>query len=108
VLGDRTERYAANAERRKYLAGLADANDRTAALLQSGVQPVEKPAEKPGEKPVEVPAEKPSAPARSVAPGDAGGDEVEADGEKESVRGSQVTRQSGTMAPTSGRTPTSG
>ncbi|MET9274443.1 acyltransferase [Kribbella sp. NPDC003557] len=112
VLGDRTERYAANAERRKYLAGLADANDRTAALLQSGVQPVEKPVEKTVEKPVEksaeAPGEKPSALGRSVAPGDAGGDEVEADGEKESVRGSQVTHQSGTMAPTSGRTPTSG
>jgi len=92
VLGDRAERYAANAERRKYLDGLAAANDRTAALLQSGMPPVEKPP----------------APARSVAPGDAGGDGVEADGEKESVRGSQVTHQSGTMAPTSGRTPTTG
>jgi len=97
VLGDRTERYAANVERRKYLAGLADANDRTAALLRSGVTPSEKPS-----------VETPPAPPRSVAPEDAGGDEVEAEGEKESVRGSQVTHQSGTMAPTSGRTPTSG
>ena len=97
VLGDRTERYAANVERRKYLAGLADANDRTAALLRSGVTPSEKPS-----------VETPPAPPRSVAPEDAGGDEVEAEGEKESVRGSQVTHQSGTMAPTSGRTPTTG
>lgn len=67
VLADRTERYAADAERRKYLAGLADANDRTAARLQAGMPPVEKPA--------------------SVAPGDAGGDEVEAGGEKESPEG---------------------
>ncbi|HWD77826.1 MAG TPA: acyltransferase [Kribbella sp.] len=67
VLADRTQRYADDAARRKYLAGLADANDRTAALLQAGMPPVEKPA--------------------SVAPGDAGGDEVEADGEKESPEG---------------------
>ncbi|HEY3560757.1 MAG TPA: acyltransferase [Kribbella sp.] len=71
VLADRTTRYAADSERRRYLAGLADANDRTAALLQAGVTPVEKPV----------------APSRSVAPGDAGGDEVEAGGEKESSEG---------------------
>lgn len=71
VLADRSRRYADDAERRKYLAGLADANDRTAALLQAGVLPVEKPA----------------APSESVAPEDAGGDEVEAGGEKESPEG---------------------
>jgi acetyltransferase-like isoleucine patch superfamily enzyme len=96
VLGDRTARYAAGAERRKYLEGLAAANDRTAGLLKSGETP---PVTSSGLS---------SGPSQSVAPGDAPGDEVEADGEKESLRGSQVTHQSGTMAPTSGRTPTSG
>ncbi|MFG1910357.1 acyltransferase [Kribbella sp. NPDC048928] len=71
VLADRSSRYAEDAERRKYLAGLADANDRTAALLQAGVLPVEKPA----------------VPSASVAPEDAGSDAVEADGEKESPEG---------------------
>ncbi|MEU8225731.1 acyltransferase [Kribbella sp. NPDC048915] len=125
VVGDRTARYAADAERRQYLAGLADANDRTAALLQSGVGPVAQPAAPPVARALKPPVAQPvaqpsveeaSAEAvdqkptaeRRVASGDAGGDEVEADGEKESVRGSQVTHQSGTMAPTSGRTPTTG
>jgi acetyltransferase-like isoleucine patch superfamily enzyme len=40
VVADRTTRYAANAARRAYLAGLAEANARTKARLHSGV-PVE-------------------------------------------------------------------
>jgi acetyltransferase-like isoleucine patch superfamily enzyme len=80
VQADRAARYTANAERRKYLAGLAEANDKLAARLQAGVPPVE-PARVPAasEKPAEVP--------RSVGEEDAGGDEVEADGEKEDHEG---------------------
>jgi acetyltransferase-like isoleucine patch superfamily enzyme len=83
VLADRTTRYTANAERRKYLAGLAEANDRTTARLHAGAPPVEPvpvaPAAPAAENPPAVP--------RSVDEGDAGGDEVEADGEKEDREG---------------------
>ncbi|MFI7064776.1 acyltransferase [Kribbella sp. NPDC050124] len=40
VVADRTTRYAADAARRAYLAGLAAANDRTAARLLAGGDPV--------------------------------------------------------------------
>ncbi|MFF0342196.1 acyltransferase [Kribbella sp. NPDC004875] len=83
VVADRTARYAATAERRKYLAGLAAANDRATDLLHSGAVPAPEPAETEGSDAV---SSAPSAP-RSVASGDAAGDEVEADGEKESPEG---------------------
>jgi acetyltransferase-like isoleucine patch superfamily enzyme len=41
VVADRTARYAADVTRRAYLAGLAEANDRTAARLRAGVTPVD-------------------------------------------------------------------
>src|SRR3954464_11307017 len=40
VQADRAKRYTAGAERRKYLAGLAAANDRTTAQLHAGTPPV--------------------------------------------------------------------
>ena len=92
VLADRTTRYAANADRRKYLAGLAEANTKTTTHLHTGAVPT------PAPTPTTVlpegeggrgssPSGNTSAPARSVVPGDAGGDEVEADGEKENDEG---------------------
>ncbi|MFD3406086.1 acyltransferase [Kribbella sp. NPDC058693] len=81
VVADRTARFTANAERRKYLAGLAAANDRTSAQLRAGATPT--PAEDAPENPSENPPEAP----RSVGEADAGGDEVEAGGEKENREG---------------------
>ncbi|MBP2351100.1 acetyltransferase-like isoleucine patch superfamily enzyme [Kribbella aluminosa] len=83
VLADRRTRYVDDAARRKYLAGLADANDRAAEALKSGT-PL--PAAATELAPVEVPIPPVEKPA-SVAPGDAGGDEVEAGGEKERPEG---------------------
>ncbi|WP_329479849.1 acyltransferase [Kribbella sp. NBC_01484] len=60
VVADRTTRYAANAARRAYLAGLAEANARTKARLQTGV-------------PVEA----------SVVPEEAAADDVAATGDEE-------------------------
>ena len=71
VVADRTTRYAAGATRRAYLAGLAEANDRTTARLHTG----------------EPAPEKAAAPERSVVQEEAGSDEVEADGEKENAEG---------------------
>jgi acetyltransferase-like isoleucine patch superfamily enzyme len=71
VVGDRATRYAAGAARRAYLTGLAEANDRITARLHSG-EPV---------------PEKAAAPGPSVVPEEAGSDEVEADGEKETDEG---------------------
>jgi acetyltransferase-like isoleucine patch superfamily enzyme len=71
VVGDRTQRYAADAKRRAYLAGLAQANDRTAARLLAGSPP-----------PVAAP-EKAVHTGRSVVPEETGSDEAEAGGEKE-------------------------
>ncbi|TDW54662.1 acyltransferase [Kribbella pratensis] len=82
VQADRTKRYTAGAERRKYLAGLAAANDRTTAQLHAGTPPVE-----PADAPVPPASENRPAVPRSVGQGDAGGDEVEADGEKEDREG---------------------
>jgi carbonic anhydrase/acetyltransferase-like protein (isoleucine patch superfamily) len=81
VLADRTSRYEAGAERRKYLAGLAEANDKTAAQLHTGIPG-------PPADAVDVsPSDDTSTAARSVVPEDAGGDEVEAGGEKETPEG---------------------
>jgi carbonic anhydrase/acetyltransferase-like protein (isoleucine patch superfamily) len=86
VLADRTTRYEAGAERRKYLAGLAEANSKTAAQLHTGT-----PSPAVGLPVDDVEASSPSddtsTPARSVVPEDAGGDEVEAGGEKETPEG---------------------
>ncbi|TDW14250.1 acyltransferase [Kribbella kalugense] len=85
VLADRTSRYEAGAERRKYLAGLAEANNKTAAQLHTG-SPA--PAAVPPDDDVDSsPSGDTSAAARSVVPEDAGGDEVEAGGEKETPEG---------------------
>jgi acetyltransferase-like isoleucine patch superfamily enzyme len=78
VLADRTSRYEAGAERRKYLAGLAEANDKTAAQLHTGA---------PVDDVDSSPSDDTSTAARSVVPEDAGGDEVEAGGEKETPEG---------------------
>ncbi|NIK57893.1 acyltransferase [Kribbella shirazensis] len=86
VLADRATRYAEDAERREYLAGLAEANARTAARLRSGEPPAEAPATDSPVAPV-PPLEDPAEASRSVAPGDAGGDGVEAGGEKETPEG---------------------
>ena len=72
VVADRTTRYAADAARRAYLAGLAEVNERTAAHLQAGGQPPEETTSEAG---------------RSVVPDEAGSDEVEADGEEERPEG---------------------
>jgi acetyltransferase-like isoleucine patch superfamily enzyme len=91
VVADRTARFTAGAERRKYLAGLAAANDRTSAQLRAGAVPTpakavpEDPAA-PDNAPETAPENLPEAP-RSVAAADAGGDEVEAGGEKENREG---------------------
>ncbi|MFC6162318.1 acyltransferase [Kribbella jiaozuonensis] len=85
VVADRTARFTANAERRKYLAGLAAANDRTSAQLRAGAIPT--PAEDVPETPSETPSENPPEAPRSVGEADAGGDEVEAGGEKENREG---------------------
>jgi acetyltransferase-like isoleucine patch superfamily enzyme len=61
VVADRTARYAADVTRRAYLAGLAEANERTAARLRAG-----------------VPLDPPS---RSAVPGEAEGDGDDAAGE---------------------------
>ncbi|WP_350274529.1 acyltransferase [Kribbella sp. HUAS MG21] len=90
VLADRTTRYEADAERREYLAGLAEANTRTTARLHSGELPAEHPTAPPADPSANLPTTPPAEPVgggRSVAPGDAGGDEVEAGGEKESPEG---------------------
>lgn len=81
VLADRASRYEAGAERRKFLAGLAEANDKTAAELHTDI---------PGPPVDDVdssPSDDTSTPARSVVPEDAGGDEIEAGGEKETPEG---------------------
>jgi hypothetical protein len=78
VLADRATRYEAGAERRKFLAGLAEANDKTAAQLHTGP---------PVDDVDSSPSDDTSTPARSVVPEDAGGDEVEAGGEKEAPEG---------------------
>jgi hypothetical protein len=67
VVADRTARYAADVARRAYLAGLADANERTAARLRAG-----------------VPLDQPS---RSAVPGEAEGDGDDAIGEGSSAEG---------------------
>jgi acetyltransferase-like isoleucine patch superfamily enzyme len=67
VVADRTARYAADVTRRAYLAGLADANERTAARLRAG-----------------VPLDQPS---RSAVPGEAEGDGDDAIGEGSSDEG---------------------
>jgi acetyltransferase-like isoleucine patch superfamily enzyme len=54
VVGDRATRYAAGEARRKYLAGLAEANDRTRERLHLGAPPEPRP-----EAPIEAPAEGP-------------------------------------------------
>ncbi|WP_329001618.1 acyltransferase [Kribbella sp. NBC_00709] len=77
VVADRAARYTAAAERRKYLAGLAAANDKTTAQLHAGAVPT----------PAEPAPENPPAGSRSVEEGDAGSDEVEAGGEKETPEG---------------------
>jgi acetyltransferase-like isoleucine patch superfamily enzyme len=90
VLADRTARYTDNAERRKYLAGLTEANDKTTARLHAGVVPTAAPPPEPvrtAEEAVSAGSEKSPAVPRSVDEGDAGGDEVEADGEKENREG---------------------
>lgn len=113
VLADRATRYVEDAERREYLAGLAEANARATARLRAGTPPPGKPTPKPPPTPEPPPAadrppaadlpaaaEPPGAPvppvspsgdpgeaARGVVPGDAGGDEVEAGGEKETREG---------------------
>ncbi|WP_130448929.1 acyltransferase [Kribbella rubisoli] len=90
VLADRTARYTDNAERRKYLAGLTEANDKTTARLHAGVVPTAAPSYEPvrtAEEAVPAGSEKSPAVPRSVDEGDAGGDEVEADGEKEDREG---------------------
>ncbi|WP_432878601.1 acyltransferase [Kribbella sp. CA-245084] len=90
VLADRAARYTDNAERRKYLAGLTDANDKTTARLHAGVVPTAAPPPEPvrtAEEAVPAGSEKSPAVPRSVDEGDAGGDEVEADGEKEDREG---------------------
>ncbi|WUJ71375.1 acyltransferase [Kribbella soli] len=90
VLADRTARYTDNAERRKYLAGLTEANDKTTARLHAGVVPTAAPPYEPvrtAEEAVPAGSEKSPAVPRSVDEGDAGGDEVEADGEKEDREG---------------------
>jgi acetyltransferase-like isoleucine patch superfamily enzyme len=87
VLADRTKRYVDDADRRRYLAGLADANDRAAEALKSGTTPPAASTAVPAAAEPELPAEEAIAPPRSVAPGDAGGDEVEAGGEKEDPEG---------------------
>jgi hypothetical protein len=61
VVADRTTRYAADATRRAYLAGLAEANERTAARLRAGAAPV--------------------APSRNDGPEEAEGDGGDATGE---------------------------
>ncbi|MFI5697991.1 acyltransferase [Kribbella sp. NPDC051586] len=90
VLADRTARYTGNADRRKYLAGLSEANDKTTARLHAGAVPTAAPLPEPlrtAEEAVPAGPEKSPAASRSVGAGDAGGDEVEADGEKETPEG---------------------
>jgi len=67
VVADRTARYAADVTRRAYLAGLAEANERTAARLRAGV-------------PLDVPS-------RSAVPGEAEGDGGNAAGERSAGEG---------------------
>ncbi|TDD26610.1 acyltransferase [Kribbella turkmenica] len=67
VVADRTTRYAADATRRAYLAGLAEANDRTAARLRAGDPPV--------------------APSTTAVPGDADGDGEEVTGDRSADEG---------------------
>jgi acetyltransferase-like isoleucine patch superfamily enzyme len=89
VLADRTTRYEAGAERRKYLAGLAEANSKTAAQLHTGTPSPAAglPVDDVEGEPASSPSDDTSTPARSVVPEDAGGDEVEAGGEKETPEG---------------------
>jgi len=101
VVADRTTRYAADATRRAYLAGLAEANARTAAHLHTGAPVPTVPSPTPPATapdpatpspdladPASIPAAgSTSAAARSVVPEEAGSDEVKAGGDKESDEG---------------------
>jgi len=79
VVADRTTRYAADAARRAYLAGLAEANARTTAHLHTGAPPP------PETVPATTPTTAPAAPAGDPAApeGEAVGNGVEAPGEEE-------------------------
>ena len=87
VVGDRTTRYAADAARRAYLADLAEANDRTTALLRAGSPPPVPAAGKAASTPPVPASNKAAAAERSVVPEEAASDEVEAGGEIEDGEG---------------------
>ncbi|TCO44432.1 acetyltransferase-like isoleucine patch superfamily enzyme [Kribbella antiqua] len=89
VVGDRAARYAADAQRRAYLAGLAEANERTAALLRAGKPPTPKPGTAPSagspttpQPGTEAPADPASIlPSTSAVPGEAVGNDRGAAGD---------------------------
>jgi hypothetical protein len=78
VVADRTTRYAADAARRAYLAGLAEANARTTARLHTGAPP---PPETVQPEPVRPEPVRPETMRPETGPGETGSDGVRAPGE---------------------------